>query len=134
MKAYRTAILAAAIAIAPTLASAGHYGRMIYKPHHTPHIPQKPSPAKATPGQSGSNQVLPNVLYGIGVCMLTGQIADFIRVGITENRRRTDKEVEAVFAFCSVVGIPIWLHRWSDGKRVPKPMPDVIDRRHDPIS
>jgi hypothetical protein len=65
-----------------------------------------------------------------GGCFVS-QLAHFIAVGIVYNRVRTDKEVEANMAFCSVVGIPLWVARWGDGTRVPKPMPDTPMPRYE---
>lgn len=105
------------------------------RPHHAKHMTPAKSSATNVAGSSRTNPLL-GTLYVAGAACLVGHLADFVRVGLIqgEKRRRTDKEVEFVWASCTVIGLPIWWARWGDGKRKPRPMPDVIDPRHNPVS
>lgn len=126
----------AAIAIAMLFAvnsALAHYKPPVlhFKPpvHHVKAPAAKPQVGQAS---GGSWKGVTNALYLFGVCNLVGHVAGFVHVGITENRARTDKEVEFVPAACSVIGLVAWHERWKN--RTPRPMLDVIDMRHQPIS
>lgn len=125
MKLYRTAILAAALAIVSTPS----FAWKVYVPHVPAPPPSAPSPSQSSPGGGGGG-VPGGVVVG-GVCFVS-HLADFARVGIKYKRARTDKEVEFILATsCSMgLGLPIYHARWGDGKRKPRPMIDVIDPKH----
>lgn len=140
---------------ASALAHYPHHGHILHYPprppifhHPKPAIPKPSTPAPAPPPTSapakpaeqappkhhgGSWKGVTHGLYVNGVCNIVGHIGGFIVVGVTQNRSRTDKEIEFVPAACSLIGLPFWFDRWKDRK--PQLAPDFIDyQKHNQVN
>lgn len=118
------------------LATAIYKAPRIYLPHSKPTT--SPSAPKATSTGStagGSWGGFTNALYLTGASCLGAHIGQWIYIGVTQNRDRTDKEIDMVWVGCTWGLYGIEYHRkWDDGKRKPQRRKDFTDMRHNQIN